>query len=58
MLFGTLKGILITVAVSLVAMAYVVANPPVHVPLDKTLGRERMLFSLEQAAATTRRSTT
>ena len=31
MLFGTLKGILVAIILSLVALAYQVANPPVHV---------------------------
>ena len=31
MLFGTLKGILVAIVLSLVALAYQVANPPVHV---------------------------
>jgi MFS superfamily sulfate permease-like transporter len=36
MLFGTLKGILVAIILSLVALAYQVADPPVHV-----LGRKR-----------------
>ena len=31
MLFGTLKGILVAIILSLIALAYQVANPPVHV---------------------------
>ncbi|HKF42011.1 MAG TPA: SulP family inorganic anion transporter [Thermoanaerobaculia bacterium] len=36
MLFGTLKGILVAIVVSLVALAHQIADPPVHV-----LGRKR-----------------